>query len=78
MEDVSFLRIVAQREILRIPSAYELQRHFHYFFAGQFAAGEVGKDLFPVFGEEGFAFRDAGGVAAFELEPPVGFEFCER
>jgi len=26
-------------------------------------------------GEEVFAFCDAGGIAAFEFEPPVIFEF---
>ena len=60
---------------MRIPSAEELQSHFHDFFTGELGAGEVVKDKLAMFLKELDALSDAFTVAVFELKPPVWLKF---
>lgn len=48
VKDVTLVRSVAEREVLRVASAEELQGHLHEFFAGKFATWEIVKDHFAV------------------------------
>ena len=64
-------------EVRWVSRAEEEEGVFHGLFAGEFATGEISKDVLAVFFVEGFALADAGDIARFKLEPPVWFEFAE-